>query len=196
VSNRYKIRKFKILENLKSMSDDELILKLCKSAESKEQGYRLLMSKHQDGLYRHIFSILKEHNSSNDVLQNTFIKAFKYIDAFESRAGLATWLYRIAVNESLNHIRSERRHRHMEISDKQMGLPADENLDEEKRGEQLLKLAEARELLPERQKEVFALRFDDGMSYQEMSDHLNTSVGSLKASFHHALKKIEAHIKT
>jgi RNA polymerase sigma factor (sigma-70 family) len=177
------------------VGNDELILELCKSPDSREQGYRLLMSKYQDALYRHIYSILKDHNSTNDVLQNTFIKAFRYIDGFESRAGLATWLYRIAVNESLNHIRSERRHRHMEISDKQMGLPIDENLNEENRGEQLLKLAEARDLLPERQREVFAMRFDDGMSYQEMADLLNTSVGSLKASFHHAIKKIEAHIK-
>lgn len=161
-----------------------------------EQGYRLLMNAYQEQLYWHVRRIVLTHEDADDVVQNVWIKIFKNIGQFEGKSKLYTWMYRIATNESLSFLRQRKRKQSTSLDDEQdiiRVLKADEYFD----GDQIqLHLNAAIATLPEKQKLVFNLRYFDEMSYADMSDILDTSVGALKASYHHAVKKIEKQIKT
>ena len=133
-----------------------------------------------------------DHDATNDLLQNTFIKAWSSIDHFRGDARLSTWLYKIAVNETLTYIARERARNEVSIDSDDAflvnDLAADPNFD----GNELqLKLQQAINTLPEKQRLVFNMRYFDDMRYEDMSEILGTSVGALKSSYHHALKKIE-----
>ncbi|MCB0606832.1 MAG: sigma-70 family RNA polymerase sigma factor [Lewinellaceae bacterium] len=155
------------------------------------------MAKYQERLYRHIRRLVIDHEDANDVLQNCLIKAFRAIDRFEGKSGLYTWLYRIASNEAFTFL--ERKKRKMAASiDGEDQLAAANRL----RADSYFNGDEAQALLhraltglPDKQREVFTLRYFEDMGYQEMSDMLGTSVGALKASYHHAVKKIEQFFK-
>ena len=172
---------------------DEEILTWIKQASTLEKGYRALMSKYQEKLYYVIKRILENHDDTDDVLQNTFIKAFKALNNFEERSSLYTWLYRIATNEAITFLKSRKAKKtdaldhHSYMLEEKTGEDFDENLAVKK-----LELALAE--LPERQREVFNMRYYDELSYEQISDLLKTSVGALKASYHHAVKKIEAQL--
>jgi RNA polymerase sigma-70 factor (ECF subfamily) len=157
-----------------------------------EQGFRWLVLKYQDRLYGHIRRMVNEHDDANDVIQNTFIKVFKNIKKFEGNAQLYTWLYRIATNETITFLNKKKRKATTSIDDGDLNmanqLTADSYFDEKKAQS---KLEGAIKLLPEKQKLVFNMRYFDEMSYKEISNILETSVGGLKASYHHAVKKIE-----
>ncbi len=180
----------------REISDDQIIALLNQSAQ-QEQGFRLLMAKYQERLYRHIRRLVIDHEDANDVLQNCLIKAFRAIDRFEGKSGLYTWLYRIASNEAFTFL--ERKKRKMAASiDGEDQLAAANRL----RADSYFNGDEAQALLhraltglPDKQREVFTLRYFEDMGYQEMSDMLGTSVGALKASYHHAVKKIEQFFK-
>ena len=133
-----------------------------------------------------------DHDATNDLLQNTFIKAWSSIDHFRGDARLSTWLYKIAVNETLTYIARERARNEVSIDSDDAflvnDLAADPNFD----GNELqLKLQQAINTLPEKQRLVFNMRYFDDMRYEDMSEILGTSVGALKSSYHHALKKID-----
>ena len=164
--------------------------------KAMEQGFRYLVLKYQERLYLHIRRMVKEHHDANDVLQNTFVKVFKNIQRFERNAQLYTWLYRIATNETLTFLKKRKRKQTTSIDDQELDmanrLSADSYFDEEKAQEHLEK---ALKTLPEKQKLVFNLRYYEEMPYQEISNILDTSVGALKASYHHAVKKVEAHLQ-
>ena len=136
--------------------------------------------------------MVNEHNDANDVIQNTFIKVFKNIKKFEGNAQLYTWLYRIATNETITFLNKKKRKATISIDDGDLDitnrLSADSYFDEKKAQS---KLQGAIASLPEKQKLVFNMRYFDEMSYKEISNILETSVGGLKASYHHAVKKIE-----
>ncbi|MEO6037825.1 MAG: RNA polymerase sigma factor [Saprospiraceae bacterium] len=169
---------------------------LLRSEPSFERGFRQMMAQYRERLYWHIRRLVLVHEDADDVLQNTFIKIYRGILQFEGKSKLYTWLYRIATNEALTHLQSKARHAALSLDDASSlaagRLQADPWFD----GDALqLRLQGAIAQLPEKQRIVFNLRYYEEMPYEEMSTLLNTSVGALKASFHHAAKKIEAAFK-
>lgn len=143
-------------------------------------------------LYWQIRRMVQSHDDTNDVLQNTFLKAWDNIESFRGEAKLSTWLYKIAINESLSFLNRENRRAGISIDDPESNvvnsIEADENID----GDELaLKLRKAVASLPEKQRLVFNMKYFEDMKYESISVILGTTVGALKASYHLAVKKIE-----
>ena len=175
-------------------SDRELML-LYRKPESHESAFKLIIVKYQEKLYWHIRKLVISHDDSNDLLQNTFIKAWNSLDSFREDASLYTWLYRIATNEALSFLNSKRRKLFLSIVDVEKQLSGMLDTDPLISGDELqLKLQKAILTLPEKQRIVFNMKYFDEMKYEDMAIILDTSVGALKASFHHAVKKIENYI--
>ena len=180
------------LRQSSSNISDEQILNLLQNEKNVEQGFRLLMVTYQERLYAHIRRMVNEHEDANDVLQNTFIKVFRNIQKFEGNSKLYTWLYRIATNETITFLNKKKRKTTTSIDDEDLDMANRLSADTYFDGEAAQKsLQRALDVLPEKQKLVFNMRYYDEMSYQAISDILETSVGALKASYHHAVKKIE-----
>lgn len=140
--------------------------------------------------------MVTDHEDANDVLQNTFVKVFRYIAQFEGKSSLYTWLYRIATNEAISFLNQQKRKQSTSLEDGDGLLAQQLRADSYFDGDQAqVRLQQALRLLPEKQRAVFNLRYFEEMSYQDMSEVLETSVGALKASFHHAVKKIEHYFK-
>ncbi len=179
----------------KTAKDDQ-ILELLRSERTFERGFRLLMSSYRERLYWHIRRLVLVHEDADDVLQNTFVKIYRGILQFEGKSKLYTWLYRIATNEAITHLQSKARHNTDTLDDSSAGLHNRLKADEWFDGDALqIRLQEAITQLPEKQRIVFNLRYYEEMPYEEMANMLDTSVGALKASFHHAAKKIEAFFR-
>ena len=175
------------------MTDDEILNLIC-IENQVESGFRHLMSKYQEKIYWHIRRIVLDHEEANDVVQNTFIKVYKHIAKFERKSKLYTWLYRIATNEAITHKNKQRNNYSLDDEEGQIAnkLKADEYFD----GSEIqTQLYAAIELLPDKQRVVFQMRYFDELSYRDLSEVLQTSEGALKASFHHAVKKIETYFK-
>ena len=176
------------------LDDNELLLQF-KNPSTKEKGFTAIIKKYQEKLYWHIRRIVVDHEDANDVLQNMFIKVWNALDNFREDSQLYTWLYRIATNESLTYIEQQKKRKSISLSDAENGLSnklkADQNYDSNKIE---WKLQLAMQQLPEKQRVVFNLRYYDEMPYHQMSLVLETSEGALKASYHHAVKKIEDYI--
>ena len=176
------------------MSDSELLLKF-REPSTKETAYTALIRKYQERLYWHIRRMVIEHEDANDVLQNVLIRVWKGLENFREDSQLFTWLYRIATNECLSYLEQQKKKSAISLSDVEAGLSnkvkADQNFDANKLE---WKLQLAIQQLPEKQRLVFNLRYYDEMPYEEMSKVLETSEGALKASYHHAVKKIEDYI--
>jgi RNA polymerase sigma factor (sigma-70 family) len=175
--------------------DDKTLLEQFRSEVTKERAYTGIIKKYQEKLYWHIRRMVVDHEDANDVLQNMFIKVWRGLDNFREDSQLYTWLYRIATNECLTFLEQQKKRKSISISDETTGmedkLKADKDFDP-KKIEWKLQLAMQR--LPEKQRIVFNLRYYDEMPYEEMSRVLETSEGALKASYHHAVKKIEDYI--
>jgi RNA polymerase sigma-70 factor (ECF subfamily) len=180
--------------NQQHLDDTELLLQF-KDPSTKEKGFTGIIKKYQEKLYWHIRRMVVDHEDANDVLQNMFIKVWNALDNFREDSQLYTWLYRIATNESLTYIEQQKKRASVSLSDVENGLSnklkAEKNYDSNKIE---WKLQLAMQQLPEKQRVVFNLRYYDEMPYQEMSVVLETSEGALKASYHHAVKKIEDYI--
>ncbi len=177
--------------------EDQLILEWIGNAQSLEKGFKALVEKYQQKLYWHVRRMVLSHDDADDVLQNTFIKVYRSIDQFEQKSSLYTWLYRIATNESLSFIQRNKKFQYDQMED-QEEHPAISNLKADpffEGNEIQLLLQEAICCLPDKQKQVFLLRYHDEMTYKDMSEILQTSEGALKASYHHAVKKIEEFLK-
>lgn len=177
------------------MLDEEVLIVQLKDPQTREASYRTLISTHKERLYWHIRKIVLNHEDTDDILQNTFIKVFKHIDTFKGDSKLYSWMYRIATNESLSFLNKKAKQMKTDLSDLQeqrvQNLKADVYFD----GDEIqLKLQEAIISLPQKQQLVFNMRYFDDMKYEEISDILDTSVGALKASYHHARKKIESQL--
>lgn len=156
------------------------------------KGFRLVVEKYSSKLYWHIRRLVILHEDADDALQNTFINAWKGMGDFRSDSSLYTWLYTIATNEALTLINKRKRNAAVSIDD--MGNYFDNSLEGSAwfdGDEAQLKLQNAILKLPEKQRIVFNLKYFDDMTYVEMSTVLKTSEGALKASYHHAVKKIE-----
>lgn len=178
------------------VSVDEQILYLLQIKGDFDKGFKLLMEQYEERLYWHIRGMVNTHENANDVVQNTLVKVFRNIAKFKGQSKLYTWLYRIATNEALTFLKKEQRRHSEDLDGEEKShlntLPASSSVD----GEQAWKaLQKAIEQLPDKQKTVFVLRYFDEMSYRDMSETLKTSEGALKASFHHALKKVEKYLR-
>lgn len=177
---------------LKPVSDEQ-IMELMRSEHTFERGFRLLMAQYRERLYWHIRRMVQVHDDADDVLQNTFIKVYRGISQFEGKSKLYTWLYRIATNEAITHMQQKMRQASSSLDEEGSFLAQRLKADEWFDGEEVqARLQMAIAQLPDKQKQVFSLRYYEEMPYEEMSQLLNTSVGALKASFHHAVKKIES----
>ncbi len=179
-----------------TITDEEIVAGLQRT-DTQNQAFRQLMDKYQERLYMHIRRMVHEYQDANDVLQNTLVKVYKGIKNFKGNAALYTWLYRIATNESITFLKQKKRRRSTSIEDEEGGVAAQLKADswfDGSEAQRLLKAAIA--ILPTKQQAVFNMRYYDEMSYQEISDVVGTSVGGLKASYHHAAKKIEQYLKT
>ncbi len=177
-------------------TSDRVLIALFKTEAGKESAFTKLVRKYQERLYWHVRRMVVEHEDTNDILQNVFIKVWKNLSEFREESNLYTWMYRIATNETLTWLEQQRRRSSVSLSDNEdlyaEKLHAQKGYDSNKIE---WKLQKAIHTLPEKQKLVFNLRYFDEMPYDDMSDLLGTSVGALKASYHHAVRKVEAFLK-
>ncbi len=175
-------------------TDAELLIQFREPA-TKDRAFTAIIKKYQEKLYWHIRRMVVEHEDANDVLQNMFIRVWNGLENFREDSQLYTWLYRIATNESLTFLEQQKKRSAVSLSDVESGLSnkikADSHFDANKLE---WKLQLAIQQLPEKQRAVFNLRYYDEMPYEEMSRVLETSEGALKASYHHAVKKIEDYM--
>lgn len=172
--------------------DDQHIITLYAVESSRNEALGLLISKYQQRLYWHIRKMVIDHDDADDVLQNTFIKIWKGLENFKGESALFTWLYRIATNEALGFLRKKQKENTQSLHPIEYQLSKSLESDTYFEGDEIqLKLQQAILTLPEKQRIVFNMRYYDEMPYEQMSEILETSVGALKASYHHAAKKIE-----
>jgi|TARA_B100000949_G_scaffold228916_1_gene237122 RNA polymerase sigma-70 factor (ECF subfamily) len=180
------------LEDLQSLFITQL-----KDKATRETAFRKLMADYKERLYWHIRNIVKSHDDADDVLQNTFIKIYRYIDKFKGDSKLYTWMYRIATNEALTFLSKQAKRK--SITDEELQTSLIENLESDVyfEGDEIAKkLQEAIATLPEKQRLVFNMRYFQELKYSDISEITETSEGSLKASYHLASKKIEEYLKT
>lgn len=176
---------------------DDTILELLANRKTFDKGFRLLMASYQERLYWQIRRMVFEHEDANDVLQNCLIKVYKNIDRFQGNSKLYTWLYRIATNEAITFLNKKQRKTTTSLDNEEHNLANQLEADAYFDGSHAqLQLQKALTTLPDKQRLVFNMRYFDEMSYKEMSETLDTSVGALKASYHHAVKKIENYLKS
>lgn len=177
-----------------TISDKEILAKFNNPA-TKEAGFRLLMQKYQEKLYWHVRRMVVNHEDANDVCQNMFVKIWKNLAKFRADSKLYTWLYRIATNESLTFINKRKKRDSAPLATEEYDLAAQLKADPYFDGDDIqVKLQSAIDRLPPKQRQVFLMRYYDGLKYDDMSKVLETSVGALKASYHHAVKKIEKYL--
>jgi len=159
---------------------------------TREAAFTDLIKKYQERLYWHIRRMVVSHEDANDLLQNVLIRVWNALEKFREESQLYTWLYRIATNECLSFLEQQKKKVTLALSDDENGMERQLKADTHFDANQLeWKLQLAIQQLPEKQRLVFSLRYFDEMPYEKMSKVLDTSEGALKASYHHAAKKIE-----
>lgn len=174
---------------------DKKITLMLQNPETKVQAFSMLVEEMSQVLYWQIRRLVLSHESANDVLQNTFLKTWEHLDQFKGEAKISTWMYRIAINESYALLNKERMASLSDFENLEdvglQNLKSDPYFD----GDEVeCKLQAAILSLPEKQRLVFNMKYYQELKYEEISDILGTSVGALKASYHHAVKKIEAYM--
>jgi RNA polymerase sigma-70 factor (ECF subfamily) len=182
---------------MKETKDEKAFIERLLNPQTQDIAYRELVHLYQKPLYNLIRNIVIDHDDAHDVLQNTFIKIFHYLKNFKRDSKLYSWMYRIATNESLNFINE--RARKMKISNEDLYQKKVNQLTEDVyfEGDHIqLQLQKAIATLPEKQQLVFKMKYFEEIKYEEMSEILETSVGALKASYHHAVKKIEIFLES
>ncbi|SNZ00551.1 RNA polymerase sigma factor [Flagellimonas pacifica] len=178
------------------MIAEETLVNELKQKESQAKAFEVLVNTYKERLYWHIRRIVLNHDDTDDVLQNTFIKVYRNIEGFKGDSKLYSWMYRIATNESLTFLKQKSKK--LGVSDEELKMKLVENLQSDVyfEGDQIqLKLQQALATLPDKQKLVFTMKYFQEMKYDEISEVLQTSVGALKASYHLAVKKIETYLK-
>ena len=174
----------------------ELLAEFANQA-TRNRAFTKLMERYRKALYWHIRRMVLDHDETDDLLQNTFIRCYQSLDRFEARSGLYTWLYRIATNLCLSHLGQKKRRRMLSLSDDTVRLEAELKrvTPQERLGSPEYLLEKALLKLPPKQRLVFQMRYYDELPYEQMSEILGTSEGALKASYHLAFKKVEAILK-
>ena len=179
------------------MTEEITLIQELQNSKTRDKAFSVLINEYKERLYWHIRKIVIDHNDADDVLQNTFVKIFKNIDKFNSQSKLYSWMYRIATNESITFINKRAKERNVDISDYHQELASTLESDIYFSGDEIqLILQNAIASLPQKQQLVFNMKYFDEMKYEEISNILETSVGALKASYFHAVKKIEKYIKS
>lgn len=181
----------------KLKSNEDQLLRDLQDPKNRNTAFRELLRLYQERLYWQIRNIVKNHEDADDVLQNTFIKIFRNIEKFKGDSQLFSWMYRIATNESLTFLK--KRAREMQISSEELQQQIIDNLETDVyfEGDKIqLKLQRAIATLPEKQQQVFNMKYFQELKYKEISDILGTSEGALKASYHIATKKVEEYLKS
>jgi RNA polymerase sigma-70 factor (ECF subfamily) len=174
---------------------DQEILEQIRSPFTREIGFRQLIETYQRKVYHIIRRMVIIHEDADDLTQNTFIKAYRNLDKFEGNSALFTWLYRIATNESLSFLEKKKKRFFFSIDDHQEKMESYLDQPGALNGEQIqIRLQKALLKLPEKQRLVFHLKYQEELTYEEMAEITGTSVGALKASYHHAVKKIEQSV--
>jgi len=177
------------------MSDDNLIGRL-KDPKQKRLAFHELVTIYREKLYWHIRKIVISHDDTDDILQNVFVKVWNNIDTFREESSLYTWLFRIATNEALTFLSKQRRKRIFFVESEEDYLLTQLEADEYFDGDEIQKKLMCQVLkLPKKQRLVFNMKYFDGMKFTEIAEVLNLTTGALKASYHHACKKIEEGLK-
>lgn len=175
---------------------DQLLTERLRDTATCREAFGDLIKKYSQPLYWQIRRMVENHDDANDILQNTFMKAWTSIRQFRGDAKLSTWLYKIAINESLTFLSNKRRRNNVSLDDEESSLINAIEADAFVDGDEIkLHLRKAIARLPEKQRLVFNMRYYDDMKYEKMSEILGTSVGALKASYHIAVKKIEQYFE-
>ena len=172
------------------------VLKLLQEESTQRKGFEMIVSQYSEQLYWQIRRMVLSHEDANDLLQNTFIKAWTNLEYFRAEAKMSTWLYRIALNECLTFLNKQRATNQLSIDDADADMVNKLESDTYFNGDETQILFQKALLtLPEKQRIVFNLKYFQEMKYEDMSEILGTSIGALKASYHHAVKKIENFLK-
>jgi RNA polymerase sigma factor (sigma-70 family) len=172
--------------------EDRDLLEKIRNQETRNYGFNLLVREYQQRVYWHVRKMVIDHDDADDLTQEVFIKIHKAIDSFREDSQLFTWVYRIATNECLTFLNKKRRRFFLPIED--VGKELSSKLDSSSHvsGEDVqIKLQKALLTLPDKQRLVFNMKYFDDLPYEAISEITKTSVGALKASYHHAVKKIE-----
>ena len=176
------------------MEEQEFIQNLLNPA-TQNAAFQKLLSDYQRPLYSHIRNIVLNHDDADDVLQNTFVKVFQHLKNFKGESKLFSWMYRIATNESITFINKKAKRNCITSEALQSRIVDNLRADTYFDGNEIqIKLQKAIALLPQKQQLVFKMKYFQEIKYEEMSEILGTSVGALKASYHHAVKKIENYM--
>jgi len=176
------------------LEDKELLSRLLND-ESKNFGFNLLVKKYQEKTYWHIRKMVIDHDDADDLVQEVFIKVYNNIDKFRADSQLYTWIYRIATNECLTFLNKKRRRFFLPLGDVEKELNSKLDHSPHIDGDEIqLRLQKALLKLPDKQRMVFNMKYFDEMKYEDISEITDTSVGALKASYHHAVKKIEEYL--
>ncbi len=181
---------------MKTNFKEEDILELLRNPDTQREAFDRVVKEYSQQMYWQIRKMVYSHEDANDILQDVFIKAWLNIDKFRGDAKLSTWLYKIAINESITFINRSKAKLNLSIDDDDSFLINQLEGDEYFDGDHAeLLLQKAIVTLPEKQRLVFQIKYFNEMKYEEMSEILGTSVGALKASYHHAVKKVEKFLK-
>lgn len=176
--------------------ETELVERL-RQPQTCREAFNEVMRLYSEPLYWQVRRMVESHDDANDILQNTFLKAWQSVEGFRGDAKLSTWLYKIALNEAITFLARERKRMNLSLDDQESHLVNLIESDEYVDGDALaLKLRKAVATLPEKQRLVFNMKYYDEMKYEQISEILGTSVGALKASYHLAVKKIEQYINS
>lgn len=177
------------------MVNDKELVSLLSDPMTRSEGFSVMVRQYSEQLYWKVRHVVLNHDDTDDVLQNTFLKAWKSLDTFQGKSSVSTWLYRIAINEALDFLRRQKIANNVSVDDDQSvasKLMADEYFDGD---EMQAQLQEAVSHLPEVQRMVFTMKYYDEMKYSEISQILHTTEGALKASYHLAVKKITEYFQ-
>jgi len=178
------------------LEEKDFIQKLL-NPKTQNEAFQILLSQYQKPLYYHIRNIVLNHDDADDVLQNTFIKVFQHLKGFKGDSKLFSWMYRIATNEAITFINQKAKRNGTTSEALQSKIVENLKADSFFDGTEIqIKLQKAIVTLPEKQQLVFKMKYFEEMKYEDMSEILGTSVGALKASYHHAVKKIENYVNS
>jgi RNA polymerase sigma-70 factor (ECF subfamily) len=174
------------------LQDEKVFIAELLNPKTQNEAFQKLLREYQKPLYNHIRNIVLNHDDADDVLQNTFIKVFQNLKNFKGESKLFSWMYRIATNEAISFLNQKAKKNNTTSEELQSKIVDNLKADSYFDGDEIqFKLQKAITLLPEKQQLVFKMKYFEKLKYEDMSEILGTSVGALKASYHHAVKKIE-----
>ncbi|MFY0599015.1 MAG: RNA polymerase sigma factor [Cyclobacteriaceae bacterium] len=175
--------------------EEAFIIEKIQNEDTRHYGFNLMLKAYQERVYWHVRKMVIDHDDANDLTQDIFVKIWSNLDKFRAESMLFTWVYRIATNECLNFLKKKKRRSFLSLSD--VGSELESKIDNSNliTGDEIqIRLQKALLKLPDKQRAVFNMKYFDEMKFNEISSVTGTSVGALKANYHHAVKKIEGFL--